>query len=212
MTEMTNELSAEQAELLNLGDVLGQHRTLAAVAGKLSAAQAATLARIRNEKRYRICTPQWEEFCTRYLRVSRAEVDRTIRLWQEFGASYFELSQLTRVSPETYRAIQDSVKDGELHHHGEAIAMTPENADRIAAMVAEKRRALPPATKPARVRRTETASELVAALDRRCTRFAEELESLVEDAREEGCDRELSRVLDRWRCELGRIAARNAAA
>jgi hypothetical protein len=27
--------------------------------------------------------------------------DRIIRLWQEFGAGYFELAQLTRVSAET---------------------------------------------------------------------------------------------------------------
>ena len=57
------------------------------------------------------------------LKISGSEADKIIRLWEEFGASYFELAQLIRISPEGYRAIEPAVKDGALHHEGEAIEL-----------------------------------------------------------------------------------------
>ena len=59
----------------------------------------------------------------------------------EFGPDYFELAQLTRVTPEQYRAIAPSVREKSIHVHGETIALIPENTDRIAAALAELRQA-----------------------------------------------------------------------
>ena len=78
-----------------------------------------------------------------YLNISRAEADRIIRHLAEFGPAYFELSQLTRISPETFRAIAPAVSDGVLHHNGEAIPLNAENSRKVAAAVIEMRGALP---------------------------------------------------------------------
>ena len=53
------------------------------------------------EKKYQKCAPTWKEFCPKFLKMTSNHADRIIRLWQEFGAGYFELAQLTRVSAET---------------------------------------------------------------------------------------------------------------
>jgi hypothetical protein len=81
---------------------------------------------MREEKAYQECGMTWEEFCPAYLKICWSEAARIIRLWQEFGAGYFEIAQLTRISPETYRAIASSVKDGRLLHNGESIALDSE--------------------------------------------------------------------------------------
>ncbi len=65
---------------------------------------------------------------------------------EEFGAPYFELTQLTRVSPETYRAIAPVIQGNALQYQGEAIDLKPQNARRVAAAVADMRDALPKRT------------------------------------------------------------------
>ena len=131
------------AALLEVGVALGQNHAFGLIAGRCSAAQAEGLRRLREEKLYKRCTEKWDDFCSRFLNLSRAEANRTIRLWEEFGAAYFELSQLTRVSPETFRAIAPAIQDGALHYQGEAIQLNSENSRRVAAVVAELRNALP---------------------------------------------------------------------
>lgn len=140
--ESSGGLPAESAALLELGVALGQNHAFGLIAGRCSAAQAEGLRRLREEKLYKRCTEKWDDFCPRYLKMSRSEADRTIKLWEEFGAAYFELSQLTRVSPETFRALAPAIEDGALHYHGELIELNPENSRRVAAVVAELRSAL----------------------------------------------------------------------
>src|SRR5262249_29960883 len=122
---------------------LGENLAFGVVSGRTAAAQAACLHRLREEKLFQALEPTWEQFCPRYLKISRAEADRTIRLWEEFGAGYFEMAQLTRVSTETYRTRAPAVKDGALHIDGEAIELNAETSDRVSAAVARLRRALP---------------------------------------------------------------------
>jgi hypothetical protein len=138
-----DELPAESAALLELGVALGQNHAFGLIAGRCSAAQAEGLRRLREEKLYKRLTEKWDDFCPRYLKISRSEADRTIKLWEEFGSAYFELSQLTRVSPETFRAIAPAIQDGVLRYQGEAIELNPQNSRRVAAVVAELRSALP---------------------------------------------------------------------
>src|SRR5215469_15689194 len=149
-------LTADGAALLELGMALGQNHAFGLIAGRCSAAQAQNLRRLREEKLYKHCTEKWEDFCSEYLKISRAEADRVIRLLEEFGPAYFELSQLTRVSPETFRAIAANIEDGVLHFNGEAIALTPDNSRKVAAAVAEMRSVLP--------KKSSEMSELTLAL------------------------------------------------
>ena len=137
------EIPAESAGLLTLGVALGENHAFGVMSGRTAAAQAACLERLREEKLFQALEPTWESFCPKHLRISRAEADKTIRLWQEFGAGYFEMSALTRVSAETYRAIAPAVRDGALHVDGEAIALNVENSRRVSAAVARLRREIP---------------------------------------------------------------------
>jgi len=140
---MEEELMVENTELLEAGIALGQTNAFALIAGRCSAAQAEGIRRLREQKLYKRCTEKWEDFCPKYLKMSRVEADRTIRLLEEFGPTYFELSQLTRVSAETYRAIAPHIENGVLHHNGEAIELNVENSRKVAAAVAEMRSAIP---------------------------------------------------------------------
>jgi hypothetical protein len=138
-------LAPEISELLSLGIAVGQSQAFALVAGRCSAAQAQAFLRIREEKLYKRCADTWKEFCPRFLKMSSSQIDRIIRLWQQHGAGIFELSQLTRISPELYRAIEPHIQDGAVHFNGEVIELDPVNSEKVTAIVAEMRRTLPPA-------------------------------------------------------------------
>lgn len=188
------ELPAEAAGLLDLGSVLGQNLSFSLVSGRCSAAQAAALRTLRETKLYRRVTPDWREFCPRYLRMSRAQVDHLIRLLEEFGPGYFEVAQLTRVSPETYRAIAPSVKNGVLQYQGNSIELSVENSRRVVAAVAEMRRARPVK------KRTVEMHVRIRELDKRCTAMLDEFREI---ARLERCGENflaftsvLSRMID----------------
>lgn len=167
------ELPAEAAELLDLGSVLGQNLSFSLVSGRCSAAQAAALRTLRETKLYRRVTPDWREFCPRYLRMSRAQVDHLIRLLEEFGPGYFEVAQLTRVSPETYRAIAPSVKNGVLQYQGNSIELSVENSRRVVAAVAEMRRARPGK------KRTVEMHVRIQELDKQCTAMLDEFNEIA---------------------------------
>ncbi len=132
---MENQICERPAvdEMLDLGMVLGQNQAFGFLAGRCSAAQADTIRRLRNEKLYKRVTEHWREFCPEYLKMSGAQADSIIRLWEEFGAGYFEIAQLTRVSPETYRALAPAVDNGVLNLNGEQIELTIENSRKVAA-------------------------------------------------------------------------------
>jgi hypothetical protein len=129
--------------LLELGIIVGQSQTFAMLAGRCSAAQAQAIRRVREEKLYKGGCERWEDFCARYLRMSRAEADRIIRLLDEFGPAYFDFSYVARISPVVYRMIAPAVSNGVLHHNGEAIELTAENSRKVAAVIAEIRSTLP---------------------------------------------------------------------
>ena len=165
MDTSLSELPAESAGLVDLGIVLGQTSAFGLIAGRCSAAQAAALQRLRQDKLFMSCTPHWEEFCRKYLKMSRAEADKVIRLWEEFGAGYFEVAQLTRISAQTYRAIAPSVKEGALEFNGETIELNAENSRKVAAAVAG-------------LRRPRQMHERLAKLDKICTRLIAEIEAI----------------------------------
>jgi len=140
MEATISELPAVAVELLELGSVLGHNQAFGLVAGRCSAAQAASLKRLRDEKKYKQVTEDWRDFCERYLRMSGSQADKIIRLWEEFGEGFFKVSQLTRISPATYRAIAPAVREDALHLNGEVIELRPENSRQVAQVVARHRR------------------------------------------------------------------------
>jgi hypothetical protein len=141
METSNSELSADVTDVLELGSVLGQNQAFGLIAGRCSAAQAASLKRLRDEKKYKRVAESWRDFCPRYLRMSGAQADKIIHLWEEFGEGFFKLAQLTRISPEAYRAIAPAVRENALHLNGEVIELRPENAHEVARVVARVRRA-----------------------------------------------------------------------
>ena len=117
----------------DLGTWLGRRQAFSMIAGRASAADAECLRRIRDQKLYKNRTAKWGEFCARYVGASKTNVDRMIRQLEEFGPPFFHLTQLTRISPETYRAIARQVSEEGLRFEGEAIALVPENAEKVSA-------------------------------------------------------------------------------
>jgi hypothetical protein len=163
MQELKTIPSPDNSGDFELGVMLGSRKAFASVSGRCSAADAECMRRIRDQKLYVGRTASWDEFCREYLGLSKTHANRVIRYLEEFGGDYFELSQLTRVTPMQYRAIAPAIRDQKLHVEGEAIALIPENSDRIAAALAELRNG--PAAPE------ESIEERMTALDRRFTRL-----------------------------------------
>jgi hypothetical protein len=211
-----SELAAADAALLDLGVVLGQNQAFSLVAGRCTAAAADGLRRLREQKLYKRCTEKWGDFCSKYLKMSRVEADRIIKLLAEFGPTYFELSQLTRVSPETYRAIAPHIEDGVLRHNGEAIELNAENSRKVAAAVGEVRSSIPKKTSEVKdiagqlkeLCHGMNVEERIGKLAECCFTIAFEFEKL---ARDERLGRTRTRIyledtLARVRDEMVRVA------
>ena len=160
---------------LTLGRLLGRREAFSIVAARCSAADAALLREMRDKKLYLNHAKDWGEFCAEYLRTSKESANRIIHYLDEFGPTYFEVAQLTRISPATYRLVAPSIRDQALHHNGDAIALIPENAAQLAAAVAEIRKAVktPEAPPP-------PPEDPLARLERRCTELVKELEAAIE--------------------------------
>jgi len=196
-------LSPANLALLDLGVVLGQTQAFGMIAGRCTAAQALGLKRLREEKLYKSCALTWEDFCRGHLKISKPEADRTIRLFDEFGPDYFDLSALTRISPETYRAIAPVVKDGAIHFNGEAIALKPENSRKVSAAVAELRRTIQFLGRNLRIQ------ERIVELDKRCTALVAEFEEIARDEALLEARMLFNSALSRARDELVRVAIEN---
>jgi hypothetical protein len=204
--ERISELAAGDAALLDLGAILGQNLAFSLVAGRCSAAAAESLRRLREEKLYKRCAEKWDEFCPKYLKISRVEADRTIKLWEEFGPAYFELSQLTRVSPQTFRAIAPAIQDGALRYNGEAIALNAENSRKVAAAVADLRRSLPKRSPDMDLNRR------IAKLEKTCAAVIAEFERISSDPGIGAVRMLFQSALTSARAELGRVAKENGLA
>ena len=213
--ESLGELPADSAALLELGVALGQNHAFGLIAGRCSAAQAEGLWRLREEKLYKHCTEKWDDFCPRFLKISRSEADRTIKLWEEFGVAYFELSQLTRVSPETFRAIAPAIQDGALHYNGEVIDLNSGNSHKVATAVAELRRAIPKRSTESRSLMREIQSICheadftvrIGKLNECCIALVAEFEKISSDEALGPVRMLFETALTRVRSELGRVAA-----
>jgi len=110
------------------------------------------------------------------------------------------MAQLTRISPETYRAIAPAVKDGALHVDGEAIELNAENSRRVADAVSRFRRAIPGRT---------ASRNPIEDLRRRSMALVQEFEEIVRKERDGENWPQLTATLQLLRSQLTRIAAEN---
>jgi hypothetical protein len=174
MEEQTCELPAGSAAWLDLGGVLGQNHAFGLIAGRCSAAQAAGLHRLREQKLYKRCAPTWDA-----------------------------VAQWTRISPETYRAIQPSIHDGKLYFNDEAIDLNADNTRKLAAAVAALRSNLLPAGKP--VRQIEI-DRRIAALEKKCNAILSDISGNWYTGRILDAITRVSEILTRTQAALEQIA------
>jgi hypothetical protein len=115
-------------DMVDLGAWLGRKQAFTLIAGRCSAATVVCLRKIREGKRYRALGLTWEEFCRQRAGISRAWADKVIQQLEQLGPAYFELSSVTRITPDQFRQIADAVTDEGLSYAGEPIEIIPENA------------------------------------------------------------------------------------
>ena len=121
------------SEFIDAAAWVGRQQAFAVIASKASAAQAQCLKQVKGDRLFEKLGITWEEFCLSHVGLSRQSADRLIQQYEEFGEAYFKLSELARISPQTFRQIADSVDDETITMNGEEIALVPENAPRIRA-------------------------------------------------------------------------------
>jgi hypothetical protein len=114
---------------------VGRRQAFGLIANKCSAADAECLKQLRESKHYKGITSNWEDFCPRYLCISRAQADKVIHRLEEFGTAYFALSQIVRIPEDAYRAIAGSISDHAIEFNGEKIPICAENGRLIAEVV-----------------------------------------------------------------------------
>jgi hypothetical protein len=119
-------------DMFDLGAWLGRKQAFTLIAGRCSAATVVCLRKIREGKRYRALGLTWDEFCRQRAGVSRAWADKVIQQLEQLGPAYFELSSVTRITPDQFRQIADAVTDEGLSYAGNAIEIIPENAPMLA--------------------------------------------------------------------------------
>jgi hypothetical protein len=130
------------------------------------------MRRVRDEKVSREKGWPWEECCVKGFGSSRRNVERTLRLLDEFGPAYFHIAQMTHVTAEEYRAIAPYVGADGVRFEGAVIALLPENSDRVSAAVAGLIE---------RGRPVKTASAVsLDTLVKRCNALTEAVEQLGE--------------------------------
>jgi hypothetical protein len=122
---------------VGVGLWLGRGQAFSLIANKCAAAQAECLKRLRQEGAYKSLGCTWEEFCRQHLGLSRSRADQLIRQLDEFGAAYFHLAEIMRISENSYRRIAGAIHDDCLEIGGELVPIAPEHAPRIRAAVLE---------------------------------------------------------------------------
>ncbi len=162
-----------------LGEWLGRHQALAWISSRCSAADAHALREIRELKLYRSLDLSWEEFCPIHVGFSHKKADRIIEQLDEFGDSYFNLSEVLRIPAPEYRGLQPSIKENTLEFDGRRIPITRENAKELLEAVQTLR---------IRLQREKDSRSPLVALQSRLDRVAGEIAAAIR--RSEAADRE----------------------
>ena len=120
---------------LAAGTWIGREQAFNAVAHHCSAARVACLKHVRDTGAYQSLNLTWDQFCPEHAGISRSQADRLISQLTEFGAPFFQLTDIVPVSPTVYREIAPAIDGGVIEFQGEQIPITAENAIRIKAAV-----------------------------------------------------------------------------
>ena len=128
---VVNSMDQNVTKALEFGAWLGRGQAFAMVANLSLAAQAECLRNIRDSESYKSVCDTWEQFCTQFVGASRRHVDQIIHNLEEFGAAYFRLSEIVKISPEAYRQLNPRIEGEQIEIGGETFALTPENAGNI---------------------------------------------------------------------------------
>lgn len=126
-------------ELIDAGAWIGRQQAFAVIGSKCLAAQALSLKQTKESRAHEMLGLTWEEFCSQYAGISRAHADGLIRQLDEFGDTYFRLSEIARISPETYRQIAPHIDGDTIEIEGEKLALSPENAPKIRSAILQLR-------------------------------------------------------------------------
>lgn len=142
-------------QAVEIGTWIGRGQAFGLVANMSLAAQAQCLRTIRESGSYKTLGLTWEQFCVERVGLSRRCVDQLIENLDEFGETYFRLSEIVRISPESYRQIAPQIAEGSetIDIDGEAVAIAPANAGRIRRAVKQMRAELQKAHAEAQVQR-----------------------------------------------------------
>jgi hypothetical protein len=122
-------------KLIDAAVCIGRQQAFGAIANKCSAGQAEALKQLRDERSYEHYGLTWEEFCVTHAGISRSLADRIISRIEEFGETYFRLSQITRISDATYRRLAPNIEDETIDIDGEKIPLNPDNTPRLRAAI-----------------------------------------------------------------------------
>ena len=106
-------------QCLDLGNWLGRGQAFSLIANKCSAAQAQCVKTIREQGAYKS------------LGVSRPHADQLIRRLDQFGAAYFHLAEIMRISPDSFRRITPAIQEDSIEIAGKLVPFSPENALKI---------------------------------------------------------------------------------
>ena len=126
-------------DLLEFGAWVGRQQAFALIANKCSAAQALALKEIKESRAFEQLGLTWQQFCLKHVGLGRERADALIRQFDEFGEAYFRLSEIARISPETYRQVAPIVERDTVEIDGQQIELTLPNAGKIRAAIKKMR-------------------------------------------------------------------------
>jgi hypothetical protein len=133
-------MDQQTTQTLELGTWLGRGQAFGVIANGCNAAQAECLRQIHDSEKYKLTGLSWDEFCPQFAGISRQRTDDIIKNLNEFGKTFFDLSNIVRISPEAYRKVQKRIKNDCIEIGTELVPIIPENAARIRRAVQEARR------------------------------------------------------------------------
>jgi hypothetical protein len=153
---------------LAVGTWIGREQAFNALAHQCSAARVACLKQVRDTEAYKTLNLTWDEFCPQHAEISRSQADRLIAQLSEFGAPYFQLTDIVPVSPAVYRRIEPNIVDGVIEFAGQQIPINRENTDKIKAAVNALRRDLERAESDNLIRSRPDITSLQIRFDAYC--------------------------------------------
>jgi hypothetical protein len=118
---------------INAATWVGRQQAFAVMATKCTLAQAECLRQIRESRAYEAYGLTWEKFCRQHAGIARSQADRLIHQLNEFGATYFRLSELVNISDATYRQLAPRIHGDTIEIGGQQLAIIPENAPKLRA-------------------------------------------------------------------------------